>query len=288
MKLKIKEIVLVEKRPFCVFDFREFEVGGVKYSLADGTFRNNILKLRKSGYVELAFNSRPAFYTIPGHKFDKSMTLDRMGVTSIISDSLLKETPIYRWLKNRPTQKQSLHNIRMTFQTAHIWDVFSITYPDKIDHNNKDIKLPSFCFGYIDILVTIHHTDTVSVAVSCSSRPIVIDLPDFLQLFEALTRIELYLANVLEKFGSVAAGIPTFRKWIVKMWHFGVDTIDEYAGKEFEVTFEEGMSDVYRIYTKRTRDKNSKGVRGEHQQYPNQVVEALVKKLYPDGHLINT
>jgi hypothetical protein len=51
-----------------------------------------------------------------------------------------------------------------------------------------------------------------------------------------------------------AARIPTYRSWIVKIWHFGVDTIDGYTGKEFEVTFEEGMSDLYRIYTKRMKD----------------------------------
>ena len=38
------------------------------------------------------------------------------------------------------------------------------------------------------------------------------------------------------------------------MWHFGVDTIDEYVKKEFEVTFEEGMFDLYRIYSKRMKD----------------------------------
>jgi len=35
--------------------------------------------------------------------------------------------------------------------------------------------------------------------------------------------------------------IPCYRQWIVKMWHFGVDSIDEYTGKEFHVTFEEGV-----------------------------------------------
>ena len=29
------------------------------------------------------------------------------------------------------------------------------------------------------------------------------------------------------------------------MWHFGVDSIDEYTGKEFHVTFEEGMFKIY-------------------------------------------
>jgi hypothetical protein len=29
-------------------DFREFEIGGKKYQMNDGTFRNNISKLRKA------------------------------------------------------------------------------------------------------------------------------------------------------------------------------------------------------------------------------------------------
>jgi hypothetical protein len=46
-------------------DFREFEIGGKKCQMKDGMFRNNISKLRKTGEVELAFKSRPSFYTIP-------------------------------------------------------------------------------------------------------------------------------------------------------------------------------------------------------------------------------
>jgi hypothetical protein len=55
------------------------------------------------------------------------------------------------------------------------------------------------------------------------------------------------------------------------MWHFGVDSIDEYTGKEFHVTFEEGMSDLFRIYTKRM-ENNKQKVRVEHQEYPNEDV----------------
>ena len=49
--------------------------------------------------------------------------------------------------------------------------------------------------------------------------------------------------------------------WIVKMWYFGVDSIDEYTGKEFHVTFEDGMSDLFRIYTKRM--ENNKQTKGQ-------------------------
>lgn len=81
--------------------------------------------------------------------------------------------------------------------------------------------------------------------------------------------------------------LPRFTTWIVKMWHFGIDSLDEYDKKEFHVTFEEGVSDLFRIYTKRM--KNQKViVRAERQEYPNQdFITALVKKLYPDGRLVN-
>jgi hypothetical protein len=35
MKLKIREIVLVEERPFTFADFREFEIAGQKYHMKD-------------------------------------------------------------------------------------------------------------------------------------------------------------------------------------------------------------------------------------------------------------
>jgi hypothetical protein len=140
----------------------------------------------------------------------------------------------------------------------------------------------------MDVIVTIHHSDTVSVAISCSYRPIVIDTKDMADLVEALTRTELNLRNMIEKYTQNIAveAMPTFGKWIVKLWHFGVDTIDEYTGKDFEVTFDEGKSDLYRLYSKQMKDgKNI--VRIEHQENPNQTfADAWVKKFYPEGHLV--
>jgi hypothetical protein len=53
---------------------------------------------------------------------------------------------------------------------------FSNIYADKVNSDNKDIQLPTSTYcDYIDVIVTIHHTDTVSVAISCSFRPIAID-----------------------------------------------------------------------------------------------------------------
>ena len=127
MKLKIREIILVEERPFTFADFREFEIAGQKHHMTDGTFRNFISKLRKSGEVELAFRSRPAFYTLTGKKFNRTMTLDHTGVpNAIIDQSALKVMPIYNWLKRQPMEKQSLHNIRLRFESAvGLWDIYS-------------------------------------------------------------------------------------------------------------------------------------------------------------------
>lgn len=293
MKLKIAEIVLKEQRPFSIADLKEFEVGGKKYQIEYGTVKNNISELIKSGYVERAFRSRPAFYTIQGKKFNKAMTLDHMGVPpAIISQSLLRTMPIYNWLKNQPMEKQSLHNIRMRFECLGIWNIFYKIYPALVNPDNQDIKLPaSVYFDYLDVAATIHHSDTVSIAISCSFRPIAVDIPDILPLCEALTRTEIDLASIVENYSKNNGShpivtIPRYTKWIVTMWHFGVDTAGEYTGKEFEVTFGEGISDLYRIYTKRMKDGRKK-VRSERQEYSNrEYADAIVRKLFPDGHLV--
>jgi len=296
IKLRIAEIVLKENRPFCIADLEEFEISGKKHRITYDTAKNIILLLKKTGFIERAFSSRPAFYTMKSKKFDKRITLNHTWVSvinSIIPERLLKETPVYSWLKNCPTEKPALHNIRLTFKAPGIWNSYSSCDAINIDAANKDIQLPTVTFfDYINVIVTIHHTDTVSVAISCSFRPIAIDALDIFQLFEALTRTEINLANTIERNvqGSSSTGavtkIPPYRTWIVKMWHFGVDTRTTYGKREFEVTFEEGMADLYRIYTKRMEhDKNI--VRVEHQENPNQpIADALVKKLFPDGRLV--
>ena len=34
------------------------------------------------------------------------------------------------------------------------------------------------------------------------------------------------------------------------MWHFGYDSLNEYTGERFEVTWEDGQNALFRIYTK--------------------------------------
>jgi hypothetical protein len=146
--------------------------------------------------VELAFPSEPAFHTLLGKKFHKVMTLNRMGGTysCIIDDSPLRQTrqtAIYKWLRNRPEGKHALHNIKLTFKPAGIWNIFSDLYADKVSPANKDVMLPtSNYFNYMDLIVTIHHTNTYCIGILCSFRSIAIDTKDMNQLFEALSTID--------------------------------------------------------------------------------------------------
>lgn len=69
------------------------------------------------------------------------------------------------------------------------------SYPNIMEKTSSS----SVYFDYLEVAVTIHHTNTVSVAISCSFKPIAVDIPDILPLCEALTRTEINLANIIEK-----------------------------------------------------------------------------------------
>ena len=293
MLKRIREIVILEARPCSFIDLKSFEVDGIRYELKHGVIRNYLSKLTRSGEIEFAYNSGVAFYTLPGKKFTKDMTADHMGgAFSMLRQYPFKYTPIYKWLKNRRIDKQALHNIRLTFEANGIWVLFCKIHPNLVSDNNDDLRLPSLSFfEYLDVGITIHHSDTVSITIGCSYRPIALDVPDLLQLNEALARTEMHLTNEIHKLVShdlnaPGVSVPRFTTWIVKMWHFGVDTLDEYDKEEFHVTFEEGISDIFRIYTKRMKNKRVI-IRAERQEYPNEdIMLALVKKLYPGGRLI--
>jgi hypothetical protein len=276
----IEQIVLRQSRAFCSVDFRPFEYDGEKYNPAYGTVRNTLCKFKKKHLIKFQFLSGNAYYSLPGHNFTKEVTLDRVGVSLNIG----RQTPLYKWLKNRPREKQSLHDIRLTFTAKGFWNTVCQKFSEKVNLINQDIKLDSLRFTEdkdIIIKITVHHTNTVSVAIACSNRPIVIDVPDILYLIEILTRVETKLAA----FCGTSVAIPRYTMWIVKMWHFGFDFLDWYDGEKFQVTFEEGISDLWRIYTKRWKNGKVKP-RVEHQENPNKpIIDALLDKLYEDGEI---
>ena len=209
MKLKIKETVLGERRPFCVFDFREFEVGGKKCSMTDGTFRNNVSKLSKSGYIEKAFKSKPQFYTIPGHRFDRSMTLDHTGgtlsSTSICSPQELrciKNHPVYRLIQNVPYDKSALHDIRLITSANGIWHILSCMPSKSMNQNSKDILVIKEEINHLNIRVAVHHSDTISVVIGCSFSPVAVDIDGIIRLSNALTLVHDRLQRLIKDCNS--------------------------------------------------------------------------------------
>ncbi|MGA9841794.1 MAG: hypothetical protein WBQ25_05735 [Nitrososphaeraceae archaeon] len=61
-------------------------------------------------------------------------------------------------------------------------------------------------------------------------------------------------------------------------WHFGLDSLIKYAGKEFEVTWEDGESGLMRIYTKDLKDGKGIRIRTERQEYPNKRFDATIEE----------
>jgi signal transduction histidine kinase len=110
---------------------------------------------------------------------------------------------------SRRFDKQALHDIQLTVEAKGIWEIFHAIHPNLMDKNNQDLRLPSLTyFKYLDVGITIHHSDTVSIG--CSFRPIALDVPDLFQLVEALTRVEVHLTNatqVMIRFSAYNEGV---------------------------------------------------------------------------------
>ena len=281
-------IVFNEDRPFCFVDFRRFEVDGKEYRMSHGTFRNEVSKRIRSGKVEREYNCGTAYYTLAGHRFGKPLMTPYHagGILSSGEATVGRQTPLYKWLKNLPVEEQSLHNVRLRFEAENIWHICSGIYPQYINEISKDIELEPWKFNNdIDITITIHHTDTVTVAIACSYKPLATDVNGLVDCIEILVRTEERIAGILSKEckeNCENVSVPSFRKWIGVMWHFGVDGIDIYDKEAFRVSIEEGLSDIYTIYTKRMKDGRLKP-RIERQEYSkNPFVNIFLQKLYPE------
>lgn len=272
-------IVLSEKRPFSYLDFLQFEVKGKSYKMKHGTFRNKVVELKKKGMIELDYNSIISFYTLKGHKSGKSVTEDRVGVPSRKANSM------YELIDNLPLGKNSLHDIRLWFKVPRIWSILSTNSAFRLNPMNKDLRSPGINMDDLFIGVIVHRSDSVSVIVACSYVPIAGDILGVIRLSNGLTRVEERLSNYIEQSGLLLGSkgatltIPYHMKWIVKMWHFGTDSLVEYGGEKFEITYADAEGILTRIYSKQMKDGKIR-VRSEIQEYPRkQLDEAIEEKL---------
>ena len=215
---------IVEKRPFSFKDFLRFEVNGKEYKMEHGTFRNKISKLNRNGVVELLYNSHIAFYTLKGHKFSKSaITHDHTGGTVSYNRSSRRNSNndisitnhnhrsgngyLYDLIMGLPLEHNSIHDIRLNFKAKGIWSMLYNHYNNNHNPNlelsmnkyNKDILFPTWKFNNdILIRVTVHKTDTVSIIVACTLRPIPINYDGISKFTEMLTRTEERISNIIK------------------------------------------------------------------------------------------
>ncbi len=235
----MKYIVSEEHRPFSFKDFLRFSVDGKDYKMTHGTFRNMIGKLMKDGKVELVYNSKISFYTLKGYNFTKTITDNHTRVS-------YSSNPLYHLLLEHPLDKTSIHNIRLFFKVKDIWHILSTNSQFKLDHFSKDITLGKWILDKdFFILITIHRTDSVSISIGCSFRPVALDLNGIIRFTSVLARIEErifgVLQNVLKKdyyYSALSTStiIPSYNSWIVTMWHLNRDGLTGYTGKKFDIS----------------------------------------------------
>jgi hypothetical protein len=275
---RMGNIVFLENRPFSYLDFiPKFEVNGTEYSVRYGTLRNQFSKLRRKGEIELEFRTKQAFYTIMGQKFGKQklMTSNPVGVSRISHD------PISKLITSLPFGENALHDIHLRFKVKGIWNLLSTNSALRIGAFNKDLRLPTLKIEDLQIKVTIHRSNTVSVVVGCSYAPIAIDCTGIIYLSNALTRVEERLSRLAERCSSEGTEdsktliIPEHSCWTVSLWHFGIDSITEYTGERFCVSWEVGQDALIRAYTKDMKELGTR-IRLERQEYPGKTFEAAV------------
>ena len=81
----------------------------------------------------------------------------------------------------------------------------------------------------LDIQVTIHHTDTVSIVIVCSCSPVILDIAGVIRLSNALAVIRERLSRLVKD----GLEIPNHLEWTVTMWHFGADSSIESKARCF-------------------------------------------------------
>ena len=135
----MKNIVYNENRPFSYFDFVNVKMNDSNKPIARGTFRNKMCTVFKDE-VEVVCYSPLAFYTLKGHNFSSPITHNHTeGINNNInqnntdfnssssnnSSTYRCNLPMYRYIKNIPYGKRSIHDIRLRFPVKGLWSLLS-------------------------------------------------------------------------------------------------------------------------------------------------------------------
>jgi hypothetical protein len=287
MMKHMKYLVYVERRPFTFKDFQHFCVNGVLYMMKHGIFRNKISNLIKNGKVEVVYRSAGlAFYTLKGVNVGKPIPSNHMGVSYT--------NPFYRFIQDLILDKNSIHDIHLKFTCNDIWPLFSSDPSFKLNSFSKDIRLGKWKFDNdISVIVTIHRTNTVTVVIGCSYQPFALDIPGIIDLSNLLTRIEEKISRIVNDavnaivFNDARVRqdivIPSYKDWIITMWHFGSDSLVEYSGEKFSMKWKTAEKIMVQAYTKVFKNNKCR-IRLERHEIPfKRFFEAIEDKLYSNN-----
>ena len=298
MREHMKNIVYKENRPFCYLDFINFTLNGNSFGVTQGTFRNKMCNIFKDE-LELVCYSPMAYYKLKGYNFPNSVTHNHTGDidkiihnnTNFTSPSNILGTyfcnlPIYRHIKNLPFGMRSIHDIRLRFNVKGLWSLLSNSTKFQLHTFSKDISVTKFERNNLNVKVTLHHTDTVSVSVGCSFAPIELDINGLMRLSTVLAITEDRIMRIIEEIleitehSSAPVNIPNYGSWLITIWHLGKDASITYEKKEFCIEYRTAEEVIYRIYDKEWSPNNKRRIRIEKQEYPNQsFVDAMEEEL---------
>ena len=294
----MKKITRGDYRSFSYHDFLEFEVDGERFKLKHGTIRNKFSQFKKEGKIKLYDRSGISFYTLSGFQFknDDIMTFDHTYLsnnnTKYYNDLYLlkkkiQKHPMYKIIEYIEFGKRSIHDIHLTFIAQGLWDFLTKIeyYKNRMDSQNKSIAFGYFDIEKLNVKIRIQKTDTVTVIVSCSSNPIMLDASGVMRLTEVLTRVDERLAAILNDFRNKTYNkeynpseikIPNKDEWKIVLWHLGRDSITQYSGKMFECNWGAAKNLFIRIYSKELKTTGKRIARMEIQENPDILFKQLV------------
>ena len=124
------------------------------------------------------------------------MTRDHTGALLRQNRKRLSNDPVYRIIQNLPFGQRALHDIRLRFEVKGIYLILASQYKGNPESN--DIQLTPFPWKIsdLDIGVTVHSTDTVSLVIGCSYRPVATDVDGAIRLSNALSTVQERLSNI--------------------------------------------------------------------------------------------
>jgi hypothetical protein len=207
------------------------------------------------------------------------MTLNHT-VDNSISDSSLRNLPVYKVLEIAYFGKQAIHNLHMVFEIKGLYTLLSNhqELKAKIQGGNESIAFKTYFIEKYTVIVNVYTTDTVKVIIGCSENPFTLDCNGLIHFTSILTRIEERLQNDIDSYCETQKyNLPSFMDWTIVLWHIGRDTVTEYAGPMFHCKWDLVEKITLRIYAKKIN--NHKRIRTELQFDPELSLKALLIKL---------